>query len=221
MFKKLSIFSIPLLGTVLGSTIITALCYTYEPHLLQFTLIQQVTLYTLLGITMSLGIPPTTLICLLSGYFWGWSSLPLLIINYLIASTVGFYTGKKINPNTLAEFLKTKNQAHLLTQIQQNNFGLIVLTRLSPAMPFAFMNWIYASLNITYTRFITAGMIGMLPRTLMFFWIGTQCTQLSKVLNSSKEFPIQQISTIALIILTTVGIGYWVKTKLQKPTTTA
>jgi len=63
---------------------------------------------------------------------------------------------------------------HFLENVRANSFSWVFVTRLSPVFPFAITNALMAFLGVRVKQFFVAGTLGMLPRTLLALWTGTQ-----------------------------------------------
>ncbi|MFC7667742.1 VTT domain-containing protein [Hymenobacter humi] len=56
----------------------------------------------------------------------------------------------------------------VLEELQHQSWQLIILTRLSPVLPFALMTFVLAIVGVPRRRFLIASVVGMLPRSLFF-----------------------------------------------------
>src|SRR5690554_4361655 len=56
------------------------------------------------SLLMGLALLPTTFLAILSGFVFGWMSLPFLILGYTLATILGYHIGKKLDKGSL-EFL--------------------------------------------------------------------------------------------------------------------
>lgn len=64
--------------------------------------------------------------------------------------------------------------------IGENGFGVVLLTRLSPAPSFL-MNYLFSLTRVRFGPYILASWLGMLPRTLIWVYVGTQVRRLIDV----------------------------------------
>ena len=128
-----------------------------------------------MGISLVLGFAllPTTLTALATGYFFGWIGFPSLVFGYLLANVIGYTLGKMLNADFLpllySQNPQFKNQ---LERRIQRPASLIFFIRISPVVPFAISNFLFASLKIDLKKVLIYGIPGMLPRTLIAFGTG-------------------------------------------------
>ncbi len=72
------------------------------------TAFQIITLAFLAILAMGMALIPTSLVALIAGYFWGWASLPVLVISYILATCIGFFVSRRIdNEQILQEIINT------------------------------------------------------------------------------------------------------------------
>jgi uncharacterized membrane protein YdjX (TVP38/TMEM64 family) len=159
---------VPLLGSLLLST-------RYE-QLEQIPLTgigEQVLLVLALTLLVGLALLPTTFTALASGFFWGWTVFPHLVIAYLLANVLGYSLGKWLNADfrTILYARHPSLQEEIEKRIEQPA-GLVFFVRISPLIPFAISNFLFASLGIPLSKIIRFGLPGMLPRTILAFASG-------------------------------------------------
>jgi uncharacterized membrane protein YdjX (TVP38/TMEM64 family) len=183
-----------------SSAFITVLIFQNELAFQLFSIIQWGLLFLLSAVTMSLAITPTTYIALVSGYFVGfWGILPL-VLAYQSASVIGFFLAKKMDRGFIEQMTKKHPKAAgMINQVEKNQFLLAILSRLSPALPFALMNVVLSASQIRLTHFFWGGLIGMLPRSIFFILVGIQASKLSDAFSEQGNLYITII--ISLVVL--------------------
>ncbi len=169
------------------------------------------------SITMTLAITPTTLIAIACGYFIGWAAIPYVLPAYLIASAMGYGLGRVLDGGRIMKSLKQYPKANAFSQsLCRSQWQLMVMARLSPVLPFSFVNLLLPSLNIRFSVFLFAGFIGMLPRTLFSIWLGLQARDLFQLLQT----PNQDWGTLSvpaiLAIISTAGIIHLIQKSISK-----
>ncbi|GAB2631974.1 TVP38/TMEM64 family protein [Belliella aquatica] len=136
-----------------------------------FTILVFVCTATLL---MGLALMPTTLFAALSGFLFGWQSFIWVVIGYTLATLLGYAWGKKLGGNSLEVILQQYPKARDLLQKKEGRMGeLIFFVRLSPVIPFALSNLLFALIKSGWKKLVIFGTLGMLPRTTLVFFSGT------------------------------------------------
>jgi uncharacterized membrane protein YdjX (TVP38/TMEM64 family) len=166
--------------------------------------------------TMALALTPTTFIALISGYFLGLASIPWLVMSYLCASIIGYSLAKYIGSKPLKTSIEhSPNLATVVNGIKEYEYTVIFLTRISPILPFALINGVLGILHCDLKKFILAGTLGMLPRTILFIFVGQEVSNVIELFKSGKPMSITQYSFYALLLISVVGI-LWIFGKIAK-----
>jgi len=184
----------------LSSATITLLAINYEPNIANFEMWAWVFFYFITIGTMVLAITPTTFIALISGYFLGFNGLVPIIVSYQMASLLGYNLAKKID-DSFIELIKNKypSSKQMFENVNRNQVVLVLLSRLSPALPFAIMNVVLSMSRISIVNFFWGGLFGMLPRTIFFIWIGLKASELNEALEGNQNLYVS-IGLSALIV---------------------
>ncbi len=180
---------------------------TYENTILGFSFVEWILFYLFTALTMALALTPTTFIALVSGYFLGWTSLTGLVPSYIVAALIGFYLAGQLDKGKFMNQLKGNEKVNgIMENLKTDEFWVIFFCRLSPALPFAMMNVFLSFMKVTMKNFISGSIIGMLPRTLLSVWIGTQASDIMKMLKGTQEPDSSKILVMALLLLSVVGL---------------
>jgi len=126
-----------------------------------------------IGATVLIGmaLSPSTIVAILCGFYLGWGGWLPILISYPLAALLGLYLGKVINRIfQTPSFERIDVLNPYLENIKENQFLLIASLRLSPVLPFAMINLFLAKLSLNLWIYTLASMLGMLPRTFLFFW---------------------------------------------------
>ena len=202
--------AVPLLGSLLLAS--------------QYNLVEKISLESLtdhllvtLGISLILGLAllPTTLTALASGFYWGWFGFPALLVGYLLANCLGYVLGRKANADflTLLYAQNPKLQQEIESRLN-HPAGLIFFIRISPVIPFAISNFLFASMRIPLKKVLLYGVFGMLPRTCLAFATGMIANSFLGAKESMNQ-PFHWLIVILLLILSFIGIYLsWKKKKL-------
>jgi len=161
--------------------------------------------FVFFSFTMAFGLTPTTFICFLSGYIWGWIALVYILPSYLMAQTIGFYTARLFDGSNFLNYLiKLDKMPDFLSRFEASQRKIIVISRISPVLPFSIINLVMSILKVDFKNFTIFGLLGMLPRTLLVVWLGTQTQDFKSGVNSNIYYT---IGLIALTLFTIWGLG--------------
>lgn len=191
------------------------LAYSYqELEAIPLTqLSEQIFLTGMISVTLGLALLPTTLTSLACGFFWGWIGFPPLFIGYALANVIGYFIGKHFNSGFFDRFYNSYPEIGRQIQAKINQPGqLIFFIRISPVIPFAVSNFLFASLQVPLGKILLYGIPGMLPRTFLAFGIGL----VANTFLGAKEAlssPSQLLILVSLFALSVWGIYRQIKQK--------
>ncbi|WP_281645104.1 VTT domain-containing protein [Parendozoicomonas sp. Alg238-R29] len=159
-------------------------------------------------LTMAIGLTPTTFVALASGFFLGEQGAAVLVFAYILASGFGYGLGRVLDGGHFMKSLLAFPVAEkIANDLREKPVAMLVLVRLSPALPFCLMNLMLAALRVNFGTYLLAGAAGMLPRTLLSLWIGNQSRDLVELLQSGGG----QTETIVVLVgsVLTVALLVW------------
>lgn len=198
---------------VLPLVISSSFIYFFQvnQHLLAERTTSALVLFHLAAIpAMAFALTPTTFIAVISGYFFGWYGLVGILLSYPLAAVLGLKFGRVAKDLVLSKkFYSSPKIQHFLEKIRQDEFTMIIFARLSPMLPFAMTNMAVSVLPIRIIPFMTATMIGMLPRTLIFFMLGRDAPEIWSYVQNPTMEGLYRLIPLLLIIISTVGL-LWV-----------
>ncbi|MGI4835559.1 MAG: TVP38/TMEM64 family protein [Janthinobacterium lividum] len=192
---------------LLGSSSLLVLLYERQALLQHLTLGQSLLYFVVVGLTMTLALTPTTFVAIISGYFLGWPGLPGMVAAYALAAALGYELALRLDQGKLRGFLLGFPKAGaVLSELHQQSWQLIVLTRLSPVLPFALMTFVLALVGVPRGRFLGASVLGMLPRSLFFYWLGTEASDVLALLRNPDQGTASKLLLIGLVVASLLGL---------------
>lgn len=197
---------------IFASSSISYWLIMHEQEVQHFTILQWTLVYIASCFSMAFALTPTTFIALLSGYFLAWNAFAPIAISYWLASYLGFKVAKLIDGGRFLNKLSEKPKVRqVLDNLQKDEFKIILLARLSPVLPFAVTNVLFSFSGTKLKNFLTAGFIGMLPRTILSIWLGTQAQEIRKLIEHPSQGNSIQFFVFGLILISMLGLGYFIK----------
>lgn len=206
-----------LISAIAFSSSLIYLSYKYELLIKSFSFYDWILIFVGLSLAMAFSLTSTTVAALLCGYFLGWPSLIFYILAYLMATIIGNFIAHKIDKGNFLETLKkVESIDKYLTVIDKDQLPLIILARLSPIFPFSIMNVFLAATEFKLDKILIGSLAGMLPRTIISFWIGTQFSQLRSLLSEGLNNNVLEITVILLIIFSLLGLYIYITRLIKK-----
>mgnify|MGYP002700142905 CR=1 FL=1 len=170
------------------------------------------------ALTMAVLLTPTTFIASMSGFLFGLSSTFYLLPAYLSASLLGYFISYYVDRGKfLSSIAELDDKQVLKNTVQSNPFWFVILCRISPVLPFGFMNIALPAFGVRLKEFIVAGTLGMLPRTVLFIWLGSSAQDLlSAVETGGESMGVKFYVTSFLILTSSFGLLYLFKRKIKQ-----
>ncbi len=166
--------------------------------------------FSLLGIfSQALAFTPPTFVALVLGYFWGWKTLPVLFLINMCSIYIVNRIIIRLDHNRFLAFLNENPRAKkLLNSIKKDELKIISLAKLSPILPFTLTNVIFTLSGAKLKNILLGGFLGMIPRTIMSVWAGTQAKEIKRLLEDPNANNTQQILLITLVIISAFGLFF-------------
>ena len=203
------------LAPLLTSSFITYQVLVNEPVLAQFTTLQWAIITLVCVFTSALALTPPTFLALVFGYFLGWNSLlPLFALNMaaIVFVNVGVHW---LDKDRLRHHLEQNPKVRqVLANIQQQELRFIFFTKLSPVLPFAVTNLVFALSGAQLRNVLLGGFPGMVPRTALAVWAGSQTRELRALLNQPNAVGWTQWAIAALVVVSVAGLWKILKKSL-------
>jgi len=216
-FSTLLTMGLLLAVPLLGSAAVLGLLYERPTLLQNLSLGQSLLYFVVAGLTMALALTPTTFVAIISGYYFGWAGLPGMVAAYALAAALGYELARRLDHGKLRTLLHHFPKADaVLAELQTQSWSLIILTRLSPVLPFALMTFVLAIVGVARRRFLAASVLGMLPRSLFFYWLGTKAQDVLALLRNPDEGTLSKLVLVGLVIASLFGLYFVFNRALQR-----
>ena len=216
-FSTLLTMSLLVLVPLLGSSSLVLVLSRHQELLHHLTPLQMVLYFVLMGLTMAVALTNSTFVVIVTGYFLGWAGLPGMIAAYALAAALGYELARRLDQDKLRGFLHRFPKADaVLAELQTQSWPLIILTRLSPVLPFALMTFVLAIVGVPRRLFLAASVLGMLPRSLFFYWLGTKAQDVLALLRDPDEGTLSKLVLLGLVMASLFGLYVVFNRALQR-----
>ena len=193
----------------IASSLIVFFAVNYENQIVGFGLGEWIMVYIVASITMALALTHTTFVALIGGFFLGWASIFYMLPAYILASSIGYKLANLIDKGTFIESIKSiPGVVPIVDNIKKKEVLIIFFSRISPVLPFAMMNALLSILKADFKKYLLFGSLGMLPRSLLFIWLGIQGRDIKNLLENPTGNLVSKLSFIVLMIISVFGLFY-------------
>lgn len=131
---------------------------------------------------------PATLFTVAAGAIWQWWGVPIALAGAWLGSLAAFMVSRLLvgrHYNWLCERHQAADRLNAV--VEQLGWRGVLLSRLSPLVPFSLQNYLFGMSRVALLPFAWAGLLGMVPATLVKVWVGA--TGLSPAAAASTDWP--------------------------------
>lgn len=197
---------------LLSSSFLTYLLYEHQDSLGTLSTGQWILFSVILAGLCGIALIPPTFLAIVMGYFLGWAALPLLILINMLAIVLIYGLSGWLNLSWIENWLRNDpRRAAVLDRIRQEELKIIFFTKLSPLFPFAVTNLIFAASGAAFRNIVLGGFLGMIPRTILAVYAGTQARGLQELMENPKGSSLSQWLISGLILASVAGLFFVLK----------
>lgn len=122
---------------------------------------------------------PGSALTLFAGVPWGVAGGTLVVS---AASTLGAAAAFLVGRYLLRDWVSARIAGHRTFSavdrvVARQGFRIVLLTRLSPVLPFNLLNYAYGVTSVSFRDYILASWLGMLPGTVLYVYLGYAAAQ--------------------------------------------
>jgi uncharacterized membrane protein YdjX (TVP38/TMEM64 family) len=202
------------ISPVLGSSVLGAWLIRHEDTVQHFQPSDWLLATAILTVLSAVAITPPTLLAFVFGYFLGWVAvMPLISMNLLAILSVYWFVqlfDRQLIHNFFMSYPQTQS---FFQKIQTNQFRFVFFTKLSPVLPFALTNVLFAVANLRLKNILGGGFLGMIPRTVLAVWVGYEAQNIRTLIANPNENPASRIVIVVLFLVSIWGVIWVFKKK--------
>ena len=173
-----------------------------------------ITLIFTIGATIALC--PPTFLAIVFGYFLGFTAIPYLLIINFGAIFLIFVLYKRLDFRWLESYFEENEKVKsLLKKIKAEELKIIFFAKLSPILPFALTNLSFAVSGAKLRNILIGGFAGMLPRTLLAVYTGSQAKEISTLIQHPNHGLFSKILILLLVIASVWGMTHYFRKAIK------
>ncbi|MFD2785326.1 TVP38/TMEM64 family protein [Hymenobacter rubripertinctus] len=194
---------------LVGDSVLTWTLHEHQDWLTNPGPGQMVLYFVVVAATMTLSLTHTTVVVLVTAFFFGWQGFPGMLLTYMLAAYGGYLIAQSLDKGKLIRLLERFPKAHaVMSELRADSWRLVLLTRLSPVLPFALITFILTVVGVPKRQFLTASVVGMLPRTLFFYWLGTKAQDVLQLIQDPDTGTAGKVLVVLLMAVSLFGLYF-------------
>ena len=151
---------------------------------------------------------PVSLLSSGAGAIYGLATGFLVVI---LAATLGaacaFLLGRYLVGNWVRAKIRDNPRLRAMDDaVAREGWRIVGLTRLSPVFPYNLLNYVFGLTKITLGDFIGASLVGMIPGTLMYVYLGTLAGNFAGLNDRAQPYSSLEVFLYCLGFLSTVSV---------------
>jgi pyruvate/2-oxoglutarate dehydrogenase complex dihydrolipoamide dehydrogenase (E3) component/uncharacterized membrane protein YdjX (TVP38/TMEM64 family) len=126
---------------------------------------------------------PGSVLTLGAGFAYGVGlGVPLVWVSASVGATLAFLLGRTLARRWVARRIDGSARfAAIDRAVGEQGLRIVLLMRLSPAIPFNLLNYAFGLTRVTTRDYVLGSLAGMLPGTLMYVYLGSFVTNVSEL----------------------------------------
>ncbi|MEP1089357.1 MAG: TVP38/TMEM64 family protein [Rhizobiaceae bacterium] len=122
----------------------------------------------------SFALIPGSILTLGAGVAYGLWAFPLVIAGAVLASAMSFLAARYVFHDRVQEKVSQYPRFKAVNEaIRDEGWKVVLLLRLSPALPFSLQNWFLGLMPVGFWPSQIATLFGIMPGTLLYIWIAS------------------------------------------------
>lgn len=156
---------------------------------------------------------PGSLLTLGAGFVFGLAKGTIIVsIGSTAGAAAAFLVARSLAHDWVARRVAHRpNLAAIGRAVETEGFKVVLLTRLSPALPFNLLNYAFGLTAVPFRTYVLASWIGMLPGTIMYVYLGAAAESFAALLSGETTrsageqvlFAIGLAATVAATVIVT------------------
>lgn len=151
---------------------------------------------------------PAALLTLAGGFTFGFGkTLVAVSLGSTVGATSAFLAGRTLFRELVEHKVAGDIRFRLLdAAVAEQGFKIVMLTRLSPVLPFNLLNYAFGLTKVRLRDFVLASWIGMFPGTVLYVSIGSAAKSFSDILAGRSEGGVAQKLLFGVGLLATLVV---------------
>jgi uncharacterized membrane protein YdjX (TVP38/TMEM64 family) len=135
-------------------------------------LLAPVTFFIVYTLATAFSFPAASVLTIFAGFLFGWLTAGIMVaFAATLGATMLFLAARSAFGDALRQRVSGR-AARLADGFEDNAFGYLLVLRLAPVFPFFVVNIAPALFNVTVRIYVAATLLGILPGTFAYAWLG-------------------------------------------------
>ena len=130
-------------------------------------------LFAILHLSLSLMIGPVWIMPVAAGLAFGFRGLAIVLPAAMASAIIGFLIARHVGRDRIAFYIGRRPSLEAIDRaVGQHGFLVVLLLRLSPAMPFGAKGYVLGLSSVSFGSYIAGTLIGIIPGSFLYVYVG-------------------------------------------------
>src|SRR5690606_22110459 len=141
-----------------------------------------VAIFLAVSVVLSVALVPGMITTLVAGVLYGvWGGFAVSWLAAVISAAISFAIGRDLRRARVAHWLEGKPRVDALDRaIEQAGMRVVILSRLSPLLPFQLLNYALPLTRVSWRDFVLGSAVGMIPLTFATAYAGAMMGSITR-----------------------------------------
>jgi uncharacterized membrane protein YdjX (TVP38/TMEM64 family) len=155
---------------------------------------------------------PGTLLTLGAGFCFEFGvGFVTVSVGSTLGATAAFLVGRTLARGLVEAKVAGNPKFRALDQaVGEQGFKIVLLTRLSPVIPFNLLNYTFGLTRVRLRDYVLASWLGMMPATIMYVYFGTLAKELTELGTNSGEERTGRLIFYVVGLIATVAVTVFI-----------
>jgi uncharacterized membrane protein YdjX (TVP38/TMEM64 family) len=169
-------------------------------------------IFVLLYVAVTVLLLPAVLLTLGAGALFGVVQAVLLVsAGATLGATAAFLIGRYLSRDWVAKRVAGSPKLEAIDEaVARTGWRIVVLTRLSPALPFVLLNYVFGLTRVSLRHYVVASWIGMMPGIVLYAYIGSLAGDVAAAAAGGRTRSVWEWGLYALGLAATVKLTVYV-----------
>lgn len=161
---------------------------------------------------------PSWPLSVMAGLVYGFWGIPIVVVSATLGASAAFFLARYGLRKRVASWVQQRPKLQAVDRaIEQQGAKIVILLRLSPAVPFNLQNYVFGVTKIRSASYIVATFFGIIPGTGLYVYLGT----LGQVAATGQELDGPRLALLAVGLVATVAAVVLIARKAKQALTEA
>jgi len=175
-------------------------------------------LFVVIYVIAAVVLVPCAILTLAAGFLFGMPlGVALTSVGSVLGAAAAFVVGRFAAHDWVARRIDARPRFHaLIAATHTDGFMLVLLTRLSPVIPYILLNYAFSVTRVRFRDYMLATWIGMLPAIVLYVYAGTLAKNFAELTSAGRAPSWAVDAVLAIGFVATVALTWLIARRANR-----